>query len=116
VTSSTSFQTVTRLLVRWTQGDNCALERLLPLVYDGLRTSANILENQTSDLIALDDALIELSRLDERQARTVDLRFFAGLSVADTAQAMDISPATVNRSWMAARLWLYRESNRGAQR
>jgi len=80
-----------------------------------LDQSANILENQTLDLIALDDALTELARLDERQARIVDLRFFAGLSVEDTAQALDISPATVKRSWMAARLWFYRELNRGAE-
>ena len=80
-----------------------------------LDESANILGNQTLDLIALNDALTELARLDERQARIVDLRFFAGLSVEDTALALDISPATVKRSWMAARLWLHRELNRGVQ-
>jgi RNA polymerase sigma factor (TIGR02999 family) len=80
-----------------------------------LDESANILENQTLDLIVLDDALTELARLDERQARIVDLRFLAGLSVEDTALALNISPATVKRGWMAARLWLHRELSRGAQ-
>jgi RNA polymerase sigma factor (TIGR02999 family) len=78
-----------------------------------LDESANILRNQPLDMVALDDALNELVRLDERQARIVELRFFAGLSVDDTARALDISPATVKRSWMAARLWLYRELSRG---
>lgn len=74
---------------------------------------ANVLKDQPLDLVALDDALTELARLDDRQARIVELRFFAGLSVEDTAKALDISPATVKRSWTAARLWLYRELNRG---
>jgi RNA polymerase sigma factor (TIGR02999 family) len=80
-----------------------------------LDESFNILKNQPLDLVALDDALTELARLDERQARIVELRFFTGLSVEDTALALDISPATVKRSWTAARLWLYRELNQGAQ-
>jgi RNA polymerase sigma factor (TIGR02999 family) len=77
--------------------------------------SANLLKNQPLDIVALDDALTELARLDERQTRIVELRFFGGLSVEDTARVLDISPATVKRSWMAARLWLYRELSRGAQ-
>jgi RNA polymerase sigma factor (TIGR02999 family) len=81
-----------------------------------LDESANILANQPLDMVALDDALRELTRLDERQARIVELRFFAGLSVEDTARALDISPATVKRSWTAARLWLYRELSRELDR
>jgi RNA polymerase sigma factor (TIGR02999 family) len=80
-----------------------------------LDESANIVNNQSPDLIALDDALTGLAQLDERQARIVELRFFAGLSIEDTADALDISPATVKRSWTAARLWLYRELSGGAQ-
>jgi RNA polymerase sigma factor (TIGR02999 family) len=75
---------------------------------------AGLMKDQPLNLVALDDALTELSRMDERQAQIVELRFFAGLSVEDTARAMDISPATVKRSWTAARLWLYRELNQGA--
>jgi DNA-directed RNA polymerase specialized sigma24 family protein len=80
-----------------------------------LDESADILKNRPLDLVALDDALTELARLDERQAGIVELRFFTGLSVEDTARALDISPATVKRSWTAARLWLYRELNRGQE-
>jgi RNA polymerase sigma factor (TIGR02999 family) len=60
------------------------------------------------DLIALDEALTALARLDERQARVVELRFFAGFSVEETAEALDISPATVKRDWTFARAWLLR--------
>jgi RNA polymerase sigma factor (TIGR02999 family) len=79
-----------------------------------LDESANIVKNQPPNLVALDDALTGLARLDEQQARIVELRFFAGLSIEDTARALDISPATVKRSWTAARLWLYRELDGGA--
>ena len=61
------------------------------------------------DLMALDAALQELSRIDPQQAQVVEMRFFAGLSIDDTAQALRISPATVKRDWATARAWLYRE-------
>jgi RNA polymerase sigma factor (TIGR02999 family) len=61
------------------------------------------------DLIALDDALGRLAMLDERQSRIVELRFFAGLSVEDTAEVMGISTSTVKREWASARAWLFRE-------
>ena len=64
------------------------------------------------DLVALDDALAQLAELDARQAQIVELRFFAGLSIEDTATLLDISEATVKRDWTAARLWLYRELSR----
>ena len=61
------------------------------------------------DLIALDDALRRLAELDERQARVVELRFFGGLDVAETAESLGISPATVKRDWTFARAFLLRE-------
>lgn len=61
------------------------------------------------DLVALDDALDELSRLDPQQSRIVELRFFTGLSIAETAQVLAVSPATVKRDWATAQLWLYRQ-------
>jgi RNA polymerase sigma factor (TIGR02999 family) len=64
------------------------------------------------DLVALDDALNELSRLDAQQSRIVELRFFGGLSIAQTAHILSISPATVKREWATARIWLYREMSR----
>src|SRR5580704_5712039 len=66
------------------------------------------------DVLALDDALKELSRLDSQQARIVELRFFGGLSIAETSEVLEISPATVKRDWATARAWLYREMDRTA--
>jgi RNA polymerase sigma-70 factor (ECF subfamily) len=57
----------------------------------------------------LDLALNRLEEIDERQARIVELRFFSGLSVEDTAAALAVSPVTVKREWRSARLWLARE-------
>lgn len=182
---------VTEMLARWKAGDQSALESLLPLVYDELRSlarhyladeryahtlqatalvheaflrlvdqspsnmesraqffgiaarlmrqilvdharsrqaskrgsgilisldpSADIAPQKDLNLVALDDALNELARLDERQARIVELRFFTGLSIEETARVLAISPVTVTRSWRNARLWLQRELSRGAQ-
>jgi RNA polymerase sigma factor (TIGR02999 family) len=78
-----------------------------------LDESAMLPQKQDLDLVALNDALNELSRLDEQQARIVELRFFAGLSIEDTSQVLNISPATVKRNWANARLWLQRELSRG---
>ena len=64
------------------------------------------------DVIALDRALTQLATLDPQQARIVELRFFGGLSVEETAEALDISPATVKRDWTVARAWLLRELTR----
>ena len=61
------------------------------------------------DLILLDDALERLAKLDERQCRIVELRFFAGLSLEETSVALGISEATVSREWTTARLWLRHE-------
>jgi RNA polymerase sigma factor (TIGR02999 family) len=61
------------------------------------------------DVVALDDALSRLARIDGRQARIVELRFFGGLTVEETATALDTSPATVKREWASARAWLYHE-------
>lgn len=58
------------------------------------------------DLLALDDALKSLAQVDERQSQIVEMRYFAGLSNAEIAQALDISVSTVKREWQIARLWL----------
>ena len=188
---------VTRLLQRWSQGDEAALASMLPLVYDELRRMAHrhlqrersghtlqgtglvheaylrlaqhgplqwksrahffawastlmrhilidharsrqsakrgggaallsldamqdstggAVEPQSSedsiDLIAMDHALKRLEQLDPQQSRVVELRFFGGLSVAETAEALGISAATVKREWSTARAWLLREMGR----
>ena len=64
------------------------------------------------DLVALDDALESLAAVDPRQARIVELRYFGGLTIEETAQALDSSPTTVKREWNTARLWLLRELSR----
>ncbi|MEO1370013.1 MAG: sigma-70 family RNA polymerase sigma factor [Acidobacteriota bacterium] len=64
---------------------------------------------QHVELLALDDALRELERLDPRQAKVVELRFFGGLSVPETASVMDLSPATVKREWSSAKAFLLHE-------
>ena len=61
------------------------------------------------DVLALDETLRRLSTLDPRQARLVELRFFAGLGVEESAEVMGVSPATVKREWRTAKAWLYRE-------
>jgi RNA polymerase sigma factor (TIGR02999 family) len=66
------------------------------------------------DVIALDEALDRLSALDPQQSRIVELRFFAGLTIEDTAEVIGISPATVKRDWTSARAWLHREIAQGA--
>jgi RNA polymerase sigma factor (TIGR02999 family) len=183
---------VTDLLLRWSNGDSEAREKLVPLVYDELRRVARRclggrrsdhtlqstalvheaylrLVDQTSvrwenrihffavaahlmrrilvdqvrmkrakkrggdcvtllltedvaapkqrehDLLALDRALDNLAALDARQCRLVELRFFAGLTIDETSQVLEISPATVKREWATARLWLLREMSRDAR-
>jgi len=63
------------------------------------------------DLVALDDALQQLAAVAERPARVVELRFFGGLTVEETAAVLDIAPATVKRDWAFARAWLHRALN-----
>jgi RNA polymerase sigma factor (TIGR02999 family) len=65
------------------------------------------------DLLVLDNALRSLTKLNPQQGQIVELRFFSGLTIEDTSEVLGISPATVKRSWTAARAWLYREMNRG---
>jgi len=66
-------------------------------------------DGQEAELMALDDALDRLGAIDARQARIVECRFFGGMSIEETAAALDVSPATVKRDWTLARAWLNRE-------
>jgi len=177
---------VTGLLLKWGQGNDSALERLIPLVYDELHriarrhigheaighslqptalvneaylrlvaahnvawqdrthflaVSARIMrrilvdharsrryqkrggdavrvtfdealavsDESTQDLVALDDALVALETFDERKSRVIELRFFGGLSVEETASVLEVSPDTVLRDWRLAKAWLRRE-------
>jgi RNA polymerase sigma factor (TIGR02999 family) len=186
----TNPQEITQLLLAWGNGDERALEELMPLVYDELRkvaarhlrgqrpghtlqttalvneaymrlidssqvrwqnrahffaVSAQLMRRilvdfarqrqnlkrgagahqvsldealvvapeRGADLLALDEALDRLATLNARQARLVELRYFGGLSEEETAEALKVSLRTVQRDWNLARLWLYRELNRG---
>ena len=66
------------------------------------------------DLLALDEVLTRLAAIDPQQSRVVELRFFGGLSVEETAEAMGVSPATVKRGWSSARAFLHREITGGS--
>lgn len=74
-----------------------------------LDEAAALFEERALDLVALDEALEKLTALDNRKARVVELRFFAGLSVEETAETLEISPRTVKSDWNFAKLWLLRE-------
>ena len=71
-----------------------------------LSAAEQLQSKETLDVLALEEALETLSNLDERQSRIVELRFFAGLSIRETAEAMGLAVATVNRDWASARAWL----------
>jgi RNA polymerase sigma factor (TIGR02999 family) len=177
---------ITQLLIDWRGGDQAALEKLMPLVYDELRRLARyylsrerpghtlqatalvneaylrLINRQDSDwqnrthffaaaarimrhllidharahryakrgggatcisldevavvtpapsldLLALDEALNRLAKIDERKVVIVELRYFSGLSVEETAEAMSLSEITIKREWLKAKAWLYRE-------
>ncbi len=72
-----------------------------------------VAEKREIDLVALDDALAGLAKLDQRQSRLVELRFFGGLSIEETSEVLGVSAPTVKRDWASARAWLFREMNRG---
>ena len=180
---------VTQLLIAWSNGDQEALDKLVPLIYDELRRIARrymkrepaghtlqttalvneaylrlieqkgmkwqnrahffaisaqlmrrilvsmararyankrggearqvsldealvISEDRAAELVALDEAMNELAALDPRRSRVVELRYFGGLSVEETAEVLKISPETVMREWKRAKAWLYTELNR----
>ena len=182
-------QNITRLLLDWRNGDQSALDRLMPLVYEELRRMANhymrnerrghtlqtsalvneaylrlvdheniewqnrahffgvaaqamrrilvdhartrnyqkrgggaqqvsldeamtLAGDRAAELIALDDALRELAKMDERKSRVVELRYFGGLSLEETAEALGVSIPTVTRDWNTAKAWLMREISR----
>ena len=76
---------------------------------DPLKLTLEFYDSRKIDVTALDQALQALEALDERQARIVELRFFGGLTVEETAELLEISPATVKRDWTLAKIWLRRE-------
>jgi RNA polymerase sigma factor (TIGR02999 family) len=76
---------------------------------------AALTEGGESDLLALDEALARLEEFDRQKARVVELRYFAGLGIEETAEALGVSPTTVRREWRRAKAWLYRALAEGQQ-
>jgi RNA polymerase sigma factor (TIGR02999 family) len=74
-----------------------------------LRTSDDVWDAGSEALLALEDSLRRLEKHDRRQSRIVECRFFGGMTIEDTAEALGISPATVSRGWAVAQAWLYRD-------
>lgn len=108
-------QIMRHILVDYARGSHrlkrggCA--QLLPL-NEALVFSAD----KSAALVALDDALIELARFDARKAKVVELRYFGGMSVEETAEVLGVHPNTVINDWSIAKVWLKRELTRGAAR
>ncbi len=70
---------------------------------------------RAAEIVALDDALTALAEVDERKSRIVESRFFGGLSIEETAEALQVSPGTVMRDWTLAKAWLRREMSKGGE-
>lgn len=106
-----SAQLMRRILVEHARRHN--LKRGGGVQHVSLDTAAIVGRGRTADLVALDEAMQALARLDPRKTRVVELRFFGGLSVEETAEVLKISSVTVMRDWSTARAWLYREMSGG---
>jgi RNA polymerase sigma-70 factor (ECF subfamily) len=78
-----------------------------------LDEAAVMAPGRAADLVALDEALTELKELDSRKSRVVELRYFGGLSIEETAQVLQVSPMTVRRDWRSAKAWLYQAMTSG---
>jgi RNA polymerase sigma-70 factor (ECF subfamily) len=102
-----SAQLMRRILVEHARRHN--LKRGGGLQHISLEEAAEVGGGQDADLVALDEAMKELSRIDPRKVQVVEMRFFGGLSVEETAEVLKVSTITVKRDWRAAKLWLYRE-------
>ena len=102
-----SAQLMRRILVDHARRRN--LKRGAGVRHVDLEETAVVDDGGDENIAALDDAMQALSRIDARKAQVVELRFFGGLSVEETAEVLKVSPVTVMRDWSTARAWLYRE-------
>ncbi len=107
-----SAQLMRRILVDHARRHN--LKRGAAVPHVSLDDAASVPGEAPTDLLALDDALNALAQLDPRKARVVEMRFFGGLSVEETAAVLSVSPVTVMRDWSSAKAWLYRELTGGS--
>jgi RNA polymerase sigma-70 factor, ECF subfamily len=107
-----SAQLMRRILVEHARRHN--LKRGGGVAHVSLDEVAVVGGNRAANLVALDEAIESLAQIDPRKAHIVELRFFGGLSVAETAEALRVSTVTVMRDWSTAKAWLYREMTSGA--
>ena len=107
-----SAQVMRRILVERARRRN--LKRGGGAVHISLEESAVVTGGRAADLVALDDAMNALARFDPRKVQVVEMRFFGGLSVEETAAVLKVSAITVMRDWNAAKAWLYRELTGGS--
>jgi len=104
-------QLMRRILVEHARRHNLKRGGAVPHV--SLEEAAVVGGNEDAVLMTLDDAMNVLARIDPRKVRVVEMRFFGGLSVEETAEVLKVSPLTVKRDWRAAKAWLYRELTGG---
>jgi len=102
-----SAQLMRRILVEHARKKN--VKRGAGLQRISLEEAAVVDAGRPTDLVALDDAMNALARVDPRKVQVVEMRFFGGLSVEETAEVLKVSPVTVMRDWSTAKAWLYRE-------
>jgi RNA polymerase sigma-70 factor, ECF subfamily len=107
-----SAQLMRRILVDHARRHN--LKRGGDVPHVSLDEAASLADAGNTDLVALDRAMLALARIDPRKVRVVEMRFFGGLNVEETAEVLNISTVTVKRDWRAAKLWLYREMTGGS--
>jgi len=108
-------QLMRRILVDYSRGHDAkkrgkGFERVF------LEEAAGVSKGKATDVIALDEALTRLAEFDPQQARLVEVRFFGGLSIEETAAVLGVSSTTVKRNWNVAKAWLARELRRGRDR
>ena len=106
-----SAQVMRRILVDRARRRNAKRGRGLPHI--SLDDAVVVAPEPSLDLVALDEALQALARVDARKAQVVEMRFFGGLSVEESAAVLQVSPVTVMRDWRTAKAWLHREVMRG---
>jgi RNA polymerase sigma factor (TIGR02999 family) len=102
-----SAQLMRRILVEYARRHN--LTRGGGVAHVALDDTSEVGSQPSADIVALDDALSALARFDSRKMQVVEMRFFAGLSVKETAEVLKVSEMTVTRDWNTAKAWLYRE-------
>jgi len=106
-----SAQLMRRILVEHARRQN--LKRGGGVQHVSLEETTIAVDARPTDLVALDDAMNALARLDRRKEQVVEMRFFGGLSVEETAEVLKVSPVTVMRDWSTAKAWLYRQLTSG---